>query len=437
MKSNKLSRRALLRGAGGIAIALPLLEIMRPRTLAAAPLTSPKRLVVFYTPNGFVTEAPYDSWDPTGTETSFTLGPALQPLAPYQNDLIVLENTSLDMPDPTSPDLGHVPGFTMQLTGMPTTSSYTATGPSLESVVADQIGSATKLRAVRASVQPGWCSMFYSGSQLPIATQPDPVALFDAMFSDFAQPPDQLAKLRAQRKSVLDAVQDDFTRLDGLLGKDDRSRLDAHAQAIRDLEQQLTSGTLSGAACSVPTKPGSIDLNADTNVPALLKAHMDLIAMGIACDLSRVFALQAASMSSEIVYTWLGLTQGHHTLSHSALTDQTAQSQLSSINNWHAQQFAYLLSKLKAIPEGTGSALDNTVVWWTTDMRYGAHVRANMRHVLAGSAGGYFKTGRFVTVPNGHYVNDLHVSLANAVGVPLTTFGNPSWCTGPLPGLTA
>ena len=437
MRSPKLSRRAVLRGLGGIAVALPMLEIMSPRRAHAGNPTGPKRLIVFYTPNGFVTEPPYDSWTPSGSETSFTLNGSLAPLAPYQSDLIVLRGTSLDMPDPSSPDTGHVPGMTMQLTGMPTTSQNVATGPSIDSVVADQIGGATKMRAVRAGVQPGWCSMFYSGSQLPIAVEQDPVSLFDAMFGDFVQPPDELAKLRAQRKSVLDAVQDDFTRLDGLLGTDDRARLDAHAQSIRDLEQQLTSGALSGAACSVPQKPGSVTLGSDTNVPTLLKSFIDLFAMGVACDLSRVFALMTASMSSEIVYSWLGLTQGHHTLSHSATNDQTAQSQLTAINTWHAQQFAYLLSKLAAIPEGTGTALDNTVVWWTTDMRYGAHERGDMRHVLAGSAGGYFETGRFVTAAPGHYVNDLHVSLANAVGVPLTTFGNPAWCQGPLPNLAA
>lgn len=436
MTSRRLSRRAILRGVGGIAVALPFLDIMRPSVSRAGLTTSPKRLIVFYTPNGFVTEPPCDSWTPSGSETTFTLNTALKPLAPYQNKLIVLEGLSLDMPDPNSPDTGHVPGMTMQLTGMPTTSQNVATGPSIDYAIAQQVGGATKLRSVTAGVQPGWCSMFYSGAQLPIAVQADPIALFNSMFADFTQPPDQLAKLRAQRKSVLDAVQDDFTRLGGLVGKDDKTRLDAHAQAIRDLEQQLTSGALTGASCSVPTKPSSIDLNTDTNVPALLKSMMDLIAMGVACDLSRVYSLMAACMSSEIVYSWLGLTTGHHTLSHSATSDTTAQGQLTQINTWHAQQFAYLLSKLEAISEGSGSALDNTVVWWTTDMRYGAHARGDMRHVLAGGAGGYFNTGRFVQAPSGHYINDLHVSLANAMGVPITTFGNPAWCQGALPNLT-
>jgi hypothetical protein len=54
---------------------------------------------------------------------------------------------------------------------------------------------------------------------------------------------------------------------------------------------------------------------------------------------------------------------------------------------------------------------------------------------MAGSAGGHFKTGRYLTFPDGTPHNKLHVSLQNAYGIDSDTFGNPDFGTGPLGGL--
>jgi hypothetical protein len=105
------------------------------------------------------------------------------------------------------------------------------------------------------------------------------------------------------------------------------------------------------------------------------------------------------------------------------------------VTRWYAQQFAYLLGKLKATPEGTGSMLDNTVVLWVSEFsECNAHSANQLMWLLAGNAAGYFKQGRVIDV-GGKSVNDLHTSLGNAFGIADTTFGNPAYCAGPLAAL--
>jgi len=95
------------------------------------------------------------------------------------------------------------------------------------------------------------------------------------------------------------------------------------------------------------------------------------------------------------------------------------------------------LDQLKSVPEGAGTMLDNTVVFWSNELSDGViHDRRTMPYLLAGSCGGAFKTGRLVEYQGAKH-NDLLVSLCNAMGLDdVTTFGNPAYCSGPLSGLT-
>lgn len=450
MASQRLSRRALLRGIGGIGVALPFLDIMRARPSDAGPLTAPKRLLIFFTPNGMIYEdfdnnpIGSDDWTPTGTETNFTLSPILQPLAPYQQKLLVLDGVHMQVPDPATSGCGHKPGMGIQLTGMPSNSNNTSSGTSIDFTVGNAVGGSTKFASYRTAVFQGeYFGMFYSAPGQYAPPENDPAKVFRDLFSDLQKPPDQLNKLRQQRQSVLDAVKVDLAALNARLGKSDQRILDAHATAIRNIEQQLGSNGTVGGTCSVPTADNlTIDPNANDNVPKLGTAMMDMLAMAFACDLTRVAAIQWGDMASKCVFSWLGQTEGHHTISH-ADNQASARASLKAINTWYAQQFAYLLGKLDSIPEGNGTVLDNTVVLWTNNLRTGGtHSRTNgIPYVLAGGCGGYFRTGRFVRYPRygnpgAHAVNDLLVSLCNAMGVNVTTYGNPAWCTGALPNLT-
>ena len=131
------------------------------------------------------------------------------------------------------------------------------------------------------------------------------------------------------------------------------------------------------------------------------------------------------------------IVEGHHSLAHKGDEDSEKIEQNTLVNAWYAEQLAYLIARLKAIPEGEGTVFDNTVILWTNEQAKGNnHSRARMPYLLAGSAGGYFNTGRYVTQGSAVGHNKLMVSLLNAMDIEAEQFGNPEFGTGPLSGLT-
>ena len=122
--------------------------------------------------------------------------------------------------------------------------------------------------------------------------------------------------------------------------------------------------------------------------------------MALACDLTRVGTIQWERSVGDVRFTWLGITRGHHAISHDPDTNTDSVELLTKINIWYAEQFAYLLDKLASIKEGTGTMLDNTLVFWCNELSRGnAHSHPDMPFVLAGRAGGALKTGRFLQFP--------------------------------------
>jgi hypothetical protein len=315
---------------------------------------------------------------------------------------------------------------------------------SIDQKIAGAIGGSTKFKSLEFGVQVYaaniWSRMCYADANRPIPPETNPYTMFDRVFGDLGADPIGVQKKIALRRSVLDTVGDDYGRLTQRVGVEDRLKLDAHLTAIRDIEARLGAGGEVGGACERPTLGAPIDHNANGNYPAVGKLQMDLLVMALACDQTRVASLQWSSAVSNTVFSWLAepIAEGHHDLSHYGDSDTAALDKLTRINRWYAEQLAYLVSKLKEIPEGeSGSLLDNTVVLWGNELARGnSHAQQNVPFVLAGSCGGALRTGRYLkydgTVPH----NNLLVSVMNAMGVPDQTFGNPAYCTGPLPRLT-
>src|SRR4030095_2876842 len=142
---------------------------------------------------------------------------------------------------------------------------------------------------------------------------------------------------------------------------------------------------------------------------------MYLMILALQCDLTRVASLQWSTAESTVIHEWLPLeypgTKEHHMMPHNEsvevsaranMVDQqtalTIRSDLTKIHNWYAQQFAYMLGKLKAIDEGNGkSLLDNMLFFWTNELGEGGkHTYVNVPMVLAGSCGGQLPTGRYL-----------------------------------------
>jgi hypothetical protein len=193
---------------------------------------------------------------------------------------------------------------------------------------------------------------------------------------------------------------------------------------------------LNGLTCSAPSAP-SIDPDSLANYGPTGQLQMDLLTAAFSCDMVRFATILWGGATSGKRFPWLGFDDRHHELSHAGDTDTAAKNKLIQINRWYAEQLAYLLAKLDAIPEGTGTMLDNTVILWGNELAIGnKHSRRDHRWVMAGNAGGFFNTGRLVDV-SGRTNNDLLVSIAQAMGHSISTFGLSTYCTGPITQLHA
>lgn len=439
-----MNRRSVLRGLAGAAITLPWLEATHEKSAQAAGI--PKRFGVYY--HGAGTYRP--KWRPTGTETNFTLPYILEPLAPHQKDIVVIDGLVLASGVDGKLVGGHGQGMGGMLTGSYVTTGSMcglgyAQGPSIDQVLAGHIGTQTKLRSLllgadKESRNAGvFEAMSYSAPGKIIPTDADPFNVFKRLFSDFSTDTTAMTKLRAQRRSVLDAVGNSYQRILPKVSTDDRRKLDAHLTAVRGIELRLDAMAAAGSSCRKPTVGATFDINKQSNFPLTVKLQMDLMVMAFACDLCRVSTLQCGDAVFDMYYTWLGITETWiHNLTHAGDKDLASWDKVATIKRWHEEQFAYLIAKLKEVREGEGTLLDNTLLLNISELGKGNdHSAPNVPIVLAGRAGGALKTGRFLSFDPQKKVlhNNLLLSILHAFDMPAKTFGHAPWCTGPLAGL--
>ncbi|MDX2052498.1 MAG: DUF1552 domain-containing protein [Polyangiaceae bacterium] len=455
-----LSRRTVLRGAGGVAISLPFLDIMGRVERASAQAKpgysasgAPLRFFVFFSPNGTIPSA----WAPTGGLNDWTLSRILKPLERHKAQLNVIQGVDQQ----GGGGDGHQNGMGGMLTGeMLNAGPFMggdggtagwANGISVDQHIAQVIGTQTKFRSLELSVQSGsngdnWNRMSYAAPDQPVPPEQSPYVAFDRIFTGFTPSgtgptaADQL--LVQRRKEVLGAAMEDYISLNKRLGQADREKLDAHLTAIRDIESRLNvpaaTSSSATASCAVPSLGTPLDVKKNENFPVVGKLQMDLAAMALICDQTRVASLMFNRSVGGATFSWLnaGITRGHHDMSHDGDDVADTVEKLTLINIWYAEQFAYFLDLLAKVPEGTGTMLDNSLVLWCNELAKGnAHSRTDAAYVLAGGAGGNLKTNRYMQFSGNVPHNNLLLSLVNAMGIPDSSFGKADWCTGPLSGL--
>jgi len=433
--SPRMSRRTLLRGASGVAVALPFLDAMLPRRAHAA--ATPKRLFCFFNENGVVGSA----WFPTGTEKDFQLNVIHKPLEPWKSNLILFDG----MDQLARGGTAHMRGKCACLTGQPNNGGRAA-GISIDQAVANQISTGTRVKSVESSVAVNGNfrdGVFHSGPGQFIPPEDDPAKVFARLFSagvpasaggsDAATANKDFARLRAQRKSILDLALVEYQRVAASVGSGDRQRLERHMDVIRQIETGLDAGP-SGAAsmsCKMPEAPAAMDFVATG------KAHLDLITMAFACDITRVGSIQWRS--SDTSFTWVGVNGGHHNISHQQ-GGAAADANLIKIMTWFSGQVAYILERLKSFEEPGGSVFDSTLLFWVNELATGNHKLVRNPYLLAAGKlpigeGRTLQTGRFLKYPNGTPHTGLLTVIGQIMGLPINSFGNPEWNKGPLPGV--
>lgn len=426
-----LSRRQFTFGLGASLLAAPFLDLLRGAPARAATDKVADRLILFFSPDGTIPRL----WKPTGTETSFDFpaGSILEPLRPIKGDLTVIDG--LNFVNATN----HEGGMSAMLTGLGAASSETG-GMSVDQFVASKIGQ----KSFKASLELGVIANAWGGSHQTrmcykapgqfIPPNDNPPDVYKTLFGDLTGDAAATARLLARRKSVLDLVKDDLASLRAQVGAIEAQKLDAHLDALRSLE----IGMQSGGACTPPTAPAAGDPWRNDDFPALGKTQMDLLVAALSCGMTKVASLQWSHTVSETVFGWAGLSDGHHALSHAADGATKAVADFVTAERWYAQQFAYLVGRLKAIPDpsGKGSLLDTSLVVWCKEMGDSRlHVCTGVPFILAGKANGFLRPGRYLQY-NGTPHNQLLVSLCQGMGLTNNTFGDPAAAKGPLPNLS-
>jgi hypothetical protein len=266
--------------------------------------------------------------------------------------------------------------------------------------------------------------MSYAGGNQPIAPVDDPHQMLGRLYGQM--------KDKESLVSILDDVRHDLKRVSSKLSARDKSLLDQHMSLVRSLEQDLENADKQGKLSHpVPQIDPSIELVND-NTPEISRIQIDLLVNSLANDMARVATLQYMRSVGMAQMRWLGIEEGHHSLSHDPDDNKDSYAKLMKINTWFAGEFAYLAKRLSETPEptGDGSMLDNTLLVWTNELGKGNnHTLNDIPYVMVGG-GADFKMGRTLKFDKVAH-NRLWLSVANSLGhTSLQTFGKTSLCEG-------
>jgi hypothetical protein len=427
----RLSRRLFLGGGAAVAIGLPLLESMLPRSARAQAAAAPKRILFYYVPCGINGSTRGDFW-PTTAGTGFEITPMLTSLAPLKSDFTFITGLENPLAKPDGPG-DHASGTGAFITcAHPFKSeSMIMNGISADQVAAAQIGKATRLPSMQLGTDGGSsagdCDSGYScayarniswtGPATPLPKITSASQIFDQIFAGFdaTSTAAQRDKRRAYQKSVLDAAIGDATSLQVKLGKTDKLKLDEYLSGIREVEREIDAQTPS-ATCTMPSsKPPATA----ADFPTQLKTMSDLMVLAMQCDATRIISFMLGNAGSDRTYNNLGITRGHHTISHHNSLPANL-SDLQKIGTWEIEQFAYLLNKMKAVTEGSQNLLYNSSVFWSSEISDGnRHNHDDYPVLFAGHGGGAFTPGKQVVyAPTTHTkVSNLLTSMVSSMGV--------------------
>lgn len=423
-----LSRRRFNLGLGASLLAAPLLGLLHGETRADTTKVA-RRLVVVFSPNGTI----HQHWRPAGSGASFSFpaGSILEPLAARKADLILCDGIDYHGVE------NHEAGMAAMLTGAGSGASTTG-GMSVDQWIASKIGQNDRFSSLELGVQTSaWggnvqTRMCYAGPGQYVPPDDSPKSVFSRLFGDVAAP-GAVDHTLARRKSVIDLVKAEIGDLRARVGAEEKAKLDQHLDAIRKVELGL-SGPAPGSGCEAPDPPAIAGDYDNDAFPDVGKAQMDLLVLALSCGMTRVASLQWNHTVGPAVFSWVGASEGHHTLSHSDDGNTAGVASFVKAERWYAQQFAYLLDRLAAAPDPEGGALlDSTLVVWCKELGDARlHDCKSVPWVLAG--GRYFQRGRYLDFKGAPH-QKLLVSICQALGLSNTTFGDAAAGQGPLDGL--
>jgi hypothetical protein len=439
--SQAVTRRTFLRGAT-VSLALPWLESLPLRSFASGEIVKapeaakpPVRFACIYFSNGVEPS----HWWAKGSGKEMELGNCLEPIKPLSDEILFLRGLyNQKALAHKSPHLGRISNL---LSGgwVSTDQNDIRCGKTMDQLMAQHIGERTPIPSLVLGVEPtemrleDGLSMLYgsciswSSETKPAMKEIYPARVFDLLIGDPAG--------RRHDRSILDEVMDDAKDLQRRIASADSKKLDEYLESIRDVEKRIDrakqDGRLEGWHPSLTTpdmpRPGD---SLPQNVPEHMKLMLDLIVLAFRMDKTRIATCMLNNDLSQMNFGFIEGVQGalHLDLTHNG-HDPKREAMYLKTNQYHVQQFAYLINRLKAIDEGERSLLGNSILLFCSNLFDGdRHQADEMPMLLAGHAGGALKTGRILDyLERGNDERracSLYLTIMDRMGVKVPHFGD-------------
>jgi len=439
VKPFRLSRRSFIKGAisGGALVSLPLPSLEAMFNLHGDALAQgqmlPQRFGLWFWGNG-VRRA---HWVPDGTGYNWTARSEMEPLTresalkPYLSPV-----SGMEIKTATHPHHSGMAGiFTGQryheLGRVRDTIASTFAAPSIDQVVAERWAADPATQTPYRSLEVGVCRFWgtdegttfqhlsHNGPNNVNASEYSAYRLFQRLFGQSTT-----AQVDAARLSVMDAVKGDISALKQKLSQEDKMRLDQHLESIRSIERRLTSLP---SECQTPNTPATTipDVMGQEQITAKNIIMSDLLAMALACDLTRVFSVLFSTAGAGTRYWMVGAQNSLHQIAHDERATGTEQQPtVHAATIFKMEQLAYFLNRLRQTPDGAGNLLENSGILCTTELSEGySHSNDEFPLIVAGKAGGQLKGGYHYRSPNKENTSKLLLTLLKVMGDPRTSFG--------------
>jgi hypothetical protein len=382
-------------GSAAVALALPPLEAMLNSngTALANGDPLPRRFMTWFFGNGVRLE----QWTPQGQGSGYELTDELAPLVNVKDYCSILSGFDNKAGYGRRGHHDGVAGFFsghpfIEIDPMGALYASKFGGPSIDQVAASIVGSKTFMPSLHVGVSkrvttgegPTLQFLSHKGPDQPVESERNPQAVYNMLFGSFTPPDDPTGKLRV---SMIDAVHKDAQRLRQRVGKLDQQRIDAHVEGLYQLQKQIQALP---PACMIPSGPTQTNDDVDGKEPLeeVSKVMADLVAAAFVCDVTRVVSFMQSGGVGSTIYHMTGAISEEHGLSH----EPGGQELIHKAVVFNMGCFAYLLEKLKSMPEGDGNLLDNSCILLGSDCAEGiTHSCKDQPCIVAGGGGGALK----------------------------------------------
>jgi Protein of unknown function (DUF1552) len=422
-----LPRRTFLRGMG-VTVALPLLDAMVPAAtaLAQTPGVRPSRVGFIYVPHG----ADMASWTPAASGPQFELSPTLSTLESFKDSMVVISNLRR-AGGQAEMHAAAASGWLSGAIPKRTEAEDFACGTTIDQVLARKIGQSSPFPSLEFATEdftgyvggctPGYSCAYHDSIAWATPTTPLPMEInprvaFERLFGDGGSEVERRSKLR-EDKGILDGVLNEMRALQARLGAQDRARLANYLEDVREIERRIQRSEAQQRADVTMVKPLGIPESFDDHCGLMT----DLIAVALQTELTRVFTFMMSREGSQRTFSPIGISDPWHVTSHHGDKPEKVASN-TKINVFCLQVFARLLDKLRSTPDGNGTLLDQSLIFYGSGMA-NSNVHATDPLPMVAVGGGTGKGNRHIVLPKETQIGNLWLSVANHFDSPMTTFG--------------